>query len=199
MALLMSCAMPLAIWPSARSRSCCSTRHLRLAQVVVGPLQGDVQAGLVAGERHVFAELPQEFAFGAAEGLRRLRARTPARRTTSFSTTSGATTSECRPAAAKRRGNGRWHVGDFRFVDQLSAHAARRAHPRPPALTMPSARPSCGQVHAAGGADPRHGQRAGGAVMGQRAVELGAEIGVEAVQHHLQDALDVLAFAHWRA
>ena len=63
MALLMSCAMPLAIWPSARSRSCSQHGVLRELQVFVGLLQRFVQLRLVGGQRHVIAELAQEFAF----------------------------------------------------------------------------------------------------------------------------------------
>jgi hypothetical protein len=56
MALLMSCAMPLAISPSARRRSVCMTRLLAAAQVVVGALQGVVELRLVRGQRHVLAQ-----------------------------------------------------------------------------------------------------------------------------------------------
>ena len=46
-ALLMSWAMPLAIWPRARRRSCCTTDLLGAAQFIVGLLRPFRQAHLV--------------------------------------------------------------------------------------------------------------------------------------------------------
>ena len=65
----MSCAMPLAICPSARSRSCCMIGLLALPQVVVGLLQRAVQLRLMRCQRHMLAQLAQELALGAAESL----------------------------------------------------------------------------------------------------------------------------------
>ena len=45
-------------------------RLLGLAQVVIGLLQRGVELRLVGGERDLLAQLPQEFAFTAAEALR---------------------------------------------------------------------------------------------------------------------------------
>ena len=78
-------------------------RLLRLAQVVVGPLQRVVELRLVGGQRDVLAELPQEFAVVAAEGLGARAARRRSTPNTSLSTISGATTSERRPALGKAR------------------------------------------------------------------------------------------------
>ena len=82
-ALLMSCAMPLAIWPERAQAFVLQHRLLALPQVVVGALQRAVELRLVRGQRHVLAELLEEFAVGAGEGIRFAPRRRPARRTRS--------------------------------------------------------------------------------------------------------------------
>ena len=69
MALLMSCAMPLAIWPERAQAFLLHDGLLGLAQIVVGLLQGVVELRLMRGQGHVFAQLPQELAFAAAEAV----------------------------------------------------------------------------------------------------------------------------------
>ena len=65
----MSCAMPLAICPSTRRRSCCSTTCCACVEFVVGLLQRAVQPGLAGGQRHVFGELSHELALPAVEAV----------------------------------------------------------------------------------------------------------------------------------
>ena len=116
---------------------------LRLAQVVVGLLQGAVQLRLVRGQRGVLAGLAQELAFAAAEGVGARAARQISTPNTWLSTSSGAMTSERMPALARRCGNGNRGSRDVGLVDQVSAARSARARSRRWArrvfLLMPSA------------------------------------------------------------
>ena len=125
-ALLMSCAMPLAIWPSARSRSCCMTCCCVCAQVVVGLLQRAVQLRLVRGQRDVLAHLAQELAFAAAECVGRApRADQHAEHLAFHQQRRDDQRAQAGAREPLRKRELR--LRDVRLVDQLPAHAARQA------------------------------------------------------------------------
>ena len=101
-------------------------RLLRLAQVVIGALQGAVELGLMGRQRHVLAELQQELVVGAAEGV--------------GVHSGGDEAAEHLVLELQRRGDERLQAGqvelrlerqvddrDVRFIDQLALHAEMQA------------------------------------------------------------------------
>jgi len=96
---------------------------LRLAQLIIGALQGTVELRLMSGQGDVLTQLAQEFAFAAAENSAFRSGRQGGRQRPG--SPSGAVLQPARagrraPALRKRE----LRRADVGFVDQLPAHAA---------------------------------------------------------------------------
>ncbi len=119
----MSWAMPLAICPRGAQPLLLHDGVLTLPQVVIRLLQGAVQAGLMACQCDVLAELLQELALPAAEGLG-IAARAHQHSEHLISPRSAVQS----PPNADRRaaslcGKRERHLHDIGFVDQLAGNA----------------------------------------------------------------------------
>ena len=190
----MSCAMPLAICPSARRRSCCIAVVLRLAQVVVCLAQRAVQARLVRRERDVPAELHEEFAIAAAEG--------------SAGAARGDEDAEHARFHRQRRDHQRakaaggeplrkWKRRRSRvgLVDQPPADAARQAVLVDRDFgSFRRARASCASARLAAPTVFTR-ERRGGRVVQADAAEVDGQVFLDVAQHHLEDARQVLPVA----
>ena len=192
----MSCAMPLAIWPSARSRSCSQRRLLRALQVFVGLLQRGVQLRLVGRQRDVLAELAQEFALAAAEGLRRAprhhqhgehaaallqhqrhdhqRAQAGARQALRETETRRPRCRARRPAGRRRNAPGRSGRSRCAPASIIASSQRQRLAARARRASTVSVAPSASCV--------------------QMRDEIRRQVFLDAAHHHLEDAVEILAF-----
>ena len=166
---------------------------LALPQVVVRLLQGAVQPRLMAGQGDVLAELPQELALAAAEGLL-MAARAyqhpeylvlhDQRRN------HHGAQPRCRQPLRKRKG----HLQHVRFVDQLPRHAS--GQPVGVERHIHSFRQTelLGE-DCAGDAERADGQRLRDGVMQEKAAKIDRQVLLQAAEHDLKDARQILAFS----
>ena len=99
---------------------------LRLAQIVVGVLQGDIELRLMGGQRDVLAQLPQKLAFAAAEAVRRTARGDQDAEHLAFDQ-QGRCHERTQPGARESLRKCELHLIVIGFVYQLSADATRKA------------------------------------------------------------------------
>ena len=166
-------------------------RLLRLAQIVVGALQLPVQLRLMRRQRHMLAQLPEELAISAAEGVGFAACRDQHAEDPAFhQQRRDHERMQARLSKALRKR--KFDLARIRLVDQLARDTARQS------VLIDAHLAGFGEPEAYGerrtpGVDHSDGQRCGARFVNAHAGKIERQIVPEVVQYHSEHAPQIVA------